>query len=121
MATSAPRSANDGTLYTGDPAADRIVSITGALHRGTAYTAVTPANANVAPSDPTPNYLGVINLTTGARRYTIHKRRPYRLNNRDQPAWSQPTLLGPSATAAGRTDSAYYGRHVIALPRHSTR
>jgi hypothetical protein len=60
-----------GTLYTTDSGADTVDAITGTFTPGTAYTAVTPCNANSAPSTcPGPGYpansLGAINLTTGA-------------------------------------------------------
>lgn len=55
-----------GALIATDSTANSVVVITGALTRGTAYTAVTPGNANTAPTNPLPNYLGTINLNTGA-------------------------------------------------------
>jgi hypothetical protein len=60
-----------GTLYTTDSGADTVDAITGPFTPGTAYTAVTPCNANSAPSTcPAPGYpansLGTINLKTGA-------------------------------------------------------
>ena len=63
-----------GSLYVTDSAADAVDVITGPFKVGTAYTAVAPCNANTAPSvcpPPPPttykgNYLGTINLTTGA-------------------------------------------------------
>jgi len=60
-----------GTLYTTDSGADTVDAITGSFTPGTAYTAVTPCNANSAPSTcPAPGYpansLGTINLKTGA-------------------------------------------------------
>ena len=60
-----------GSLYTTDSGADTVDVITGSFTPGTAYTAVTPCNANSAPSTcPGPNYpanyLGTINLKTGA-------------------------------------------------------
>ena len=59
-----------GTLYTTDSGANTVDAITGPFTPGTAYTAVTPCNANSAPSTcPGPGYpansLGAINLTTG--------------------------------------------------------
>jgi hypothetical protein len=59
-----------GSLYTTDSSATTIDVITGPFTPGTAYTSVTPCNANSAPSTcPGPgytaNYLGAINLTTG--------------------------------------------------------
>ena len=60
-----------GTLYTADSTADTVDAITGPFTPGTAYTAVTPCNANSAPATcPGPGYpansLGAINLTTGS-------------------------------------------------------
>jgi hypothetical protein len=60
-----------GALYTTDSGADTLDVIYGDLDAGTAYTAVTPCNANSAPSTcPAPgfpaNYLGTVNLWTGA-------------------------------------------------------
>jgi len=60
-----------GTLYTTDSGADTVDAVTGSFAPGTAYTAVTPCNADSAPSTcPGPgfpaNSLGTINLTTGA-------------------------------------------------------
>jgi hypothetical protein len=60
-----------GTLYTTDSSADTVDAITGKFTPGTAYTAVTPCNANSAPTicpatGFPANSLGTINLTTGA-------------------------------------------------------
>jgi hypothetical protein len=61
-----------GTMYTTDSSADTVDAITGPFKPGTAYTAVTPCNANsapaVCPAPPAygPNYLGAIDLKTGA-------------------------------------------------------
>jgi len=60
-----------GSLYTTDSGADTVDAITGSFPPGTAYTAVTPCNANSAPTVcPATGYpansLGTINLTTGA-------------------------------------------------------
>ena len=56
-----------GTLYTTDSSADTVDAITGPFTPGTAYTAVTPCNANSAPSTCTTlNTFGMIDLTTGA-------------------------------------------------------
>jgi hypothetical protein len=59
-----------GTLYTTDSTSDTVDAITGPFTPGTAYTAVTPCNANSAPSTcPGPGYpansLGTIDLKTG--------------------------------------------------------
>lgn len=58
-------SSSRGTLYATDSTHDSVVAVTGPLHRGTAYTAATPGNANSAPAAPGPNYLATIDLTTG--------------------------------------------------------
>jgi hypothetical protein len=63
-----------GTLYTTDSGADSVDAITGAFKPGTVYTAVAPCNANSAPTvcpvsgsaTYGPNYLGAIDLKTGA-------------------------------------------------------
>jgi hypothetical protein len=60
-----------GSLYTTDSSADTVDAITGPFTAGTVYTAVTPCNANSAPSTcPAPGYaansLGTIDLKTGA-------------------------------------------------------
>jgi hypothetical protein len=56
-----------GTLYTTDSGANTVDAITGSFTPGTAYTAVTPCNANSAASTcSTLNTLGTINLKTGA-------------------------------------------------------
>src|SRR5215469_6416255 len=61
-----------GTLDTTFSGADTVDTLTGSFKPGTAYTAVAPCNANsapaVCPAPPTygPNYLGTINLKTGA-------------------------------------------------------
>ena len=60
-----------GSLYTTDSSADTVDAIVGSFAPGTAYTAVTPCNANSAPtvcpaSGYPANSLGTINLTTGA-------------------------------------------------------
>jgi hypothetical protein len=59
-----------GSLYTTDSGADTVDVITGTFTPGTVFTAVTPCNANSAPSTcPAPgfpaNSLGTINLQTG--------------------------------------------------------
>jgi hypothetical protein len=58
-------SSRSGTLYATDSTHDSVVAVTGPLHRGTAYTAATPGNANSAPANPGPNYLASIDLGTG--------------------------------------------------------
>ena len=60
-----------GVLYTTDSSANALDLVYGNLRAGTAYTAVTPCNANSAPATcPAPgfppNYLGTVNLKTGA-------------------------------------------------------
>ena len=67
---SAVATSTSGTLYTTDSGADTVDAITGSFTPGTAYTAVTPCNANSAPSTcPGPGYpansLGTIDLKTG--------------------------------------------------------
>jgi hypothetical protein len=64
-------SSASGKLYATDSNANTVDVISGSFTPGVAYTAVTPCNANNAPSTcPGPgypaNYLGTINLTTGA-------------------------------------------------------
>jgi hypothetical protein len=59
-----------GTLYSTDSTSNTVDAITGTFTPGTVFTAVTPCNANSAPSTcPGPGYaansLGTINLTTG--------------------------------------------------------
>jgi hypothetical protein len=60
-----------GRLYATDNGGNTIDTVTGVFSPGTAFTAVTPCNANSAPSTcPAPptypaNYLGTINLSTG--------------------------------------------------------
>jgi hypothetical protein len=59
-----------GSLYTTDSGTDTVDALTGTFTPGTVYTAVTPCNANSAPTTcPAPgytaNYLGTINLKTG--------------------------------------------------------
>jgi hypothetical protein len=56
-----------GEFFTTDSSADAVGVISGPVASGTMLTAVTPCNANSAPSTcTTPNSLGTINLTTGA-------------------------------------------------------
>ena len=60
-----------GELFATDATANTIDSISGPLKPGTAYAAVTPCNANSAPATCpapgfAPNYLGAVNLKTGA-------------------------------------------------------
>ena len=59
-----------GTLYTTDSSSNTVDAITGTFTPGTVFTAVTPCNANSAPTTcPGPGYaansLGTIDLTTG--------------------------------------------------------
>ena len=59
-----------GTLYTTDSSSNTVDAITGTFTPGTVFAAVTPCNANNAPSTcPAPgfaaNSLGTIDLTTG--------------------------------------------------------
>jgi hypothetical protein len=60
-----------GAIYTTDSSADTLDVVFGPFKVGTMYTAVTPCNENSAPATcPAPgfpaNYLGTINLKTGA-------------------------------------------------------
>ena len=61
-----------GAIYTTDNVADAIYKITGPFVKGSALVAVTPCNANNAPTTTCPgpgfpqNYLGQLNLQTGA-------------------------------------------------------
>ena len=67
-----------GAIYATDGSADRIDKITGPFTRGSEVTAVTPCNANSAPSTcPAPGYsapyLGAIDMSTGAvTPLTVH-------------------------------------------------
>lgn len=60
-----------GRLYATDNGADKVDVVTGWFRPGTALVAVTPCNANSAPATcPAPpayppNYLGVLNMSTG--------------------------------------------------------
>jgi hypothetical protein len=54
-----------GVLVTTDSTADTVDVITGIFAPGTAYTAVTPGNANTPPMPTPANYLGTINLNDG--------------------------------------------------------
>ena len=54
-----------GALVATDSSANSVVLITGRFVPGTAYTSVTPGNANTPPVPTPPNYLGVIDLNTG--------------------------------------------------------
>jgi hypothetical protein len=60
-----------GALFTTDSHANTVDIITGGFRPGTVYTAVTPCNANSAPATCPgpgfpPNFLGTLNLGTGA-------------------------------------------------------
>jgi hypothetical protein len=55
-----------GTLYATDSAKNEVVAIHGDFDPGTGFVAVTPGNANNAPPNPGPNYLGTLSLQTGA-------------------------------------------------------
>jgi hypothetical protein len=57
--------ASRGTLYITDGSA-KVYALSGGFKVGTAYSAVTPGNANNAPPNPGPNYLATLNLNTGA-------------------------------------------------------
>lgn len=58
-------SRDSGMLLASDATHNSVVAVSGPLTRGVAYTAVTPANADNAPPNPGPNYLGRIDLFTG--------------------------------------------------------
>jgi hypothetical protein len=61
-----------GTLYVTDGSNDLIWKVTGPFRRGTEIASVTPCNANAAPTTCpappkwVPNYLGQVNMSTGA-------------------------------------------------------
>jgi len=55
-----------GVLLATDSTANSVVAVTGTFAPGTAYTAVTPGNANTPPTPTPANYLGRIDLHTGA-------------------------------------------------------
>jgi hypothetical protein len=57
--------ASRGTLYSTD-GKSKVYAVRGRFHVGTAFSAVTPGNANNAPPNPGPNYLATLNLNTGA-------------------------------------------------------
>ena len=57
-----------GVLLATDSTANSVVAVTGPFAPGTAYTAVTPGNANTPPTPTPANYLGRIDLQTG----TVH-------------------------------------------------
>lgn len=82
----------DGRLYVTDSGADTLNVVTGPFCPGTAFSSVTPCNANGAPAMcPAPprypaSYLGTLNLNTG-------KLSPVKLNG--------PTLHTQSLQFAG--------------------
>jgi len=55
-----------GNLYLTDAQANKVYVLRGHFDPGSAFSAVTPGNANNAPSNPGPNYLATLNLKTGA-------------------------------------------------------
>jgi hypothetical protein len=57
--------ASRGTLYSTD-GKNSVYAVRGHFKVGTAFSAVTPGNANNAPPNPGPNYLATLNLNTGA-------------------------------------------------------
>jgi hypothetical protein len=57
--------ASRGTLYATDGKSN-VYAVRGHFKVGTAFSAVTPGNANNAPPNPGPNYLATLNLNTGA-------------------------------------------------------
>jgi hypothetical protein len=56
--------ASRGTLYSTD-GKSKVYAVRGRFRVGTAFSAVTPGNANNAPPNPGPNYLATLNLNTG--------------------------------------------------------
>jgi hypothetical protein len=56
--------ASRGTLYATD-GKNTVYAVRGHFHVGTAFSSVTPGNANSAPPNPGPNYLATLNLNTG--------------------------------------------------------
>lgn len=54
----------DGTLFVTDGVDNEVFAVRGSFDPGAAFVAVTPGNANVPINEP--NYLGVLNLRTGA-------------------------------------------------------
>jgi hypothetical protein len=54
-----------GALVVSDAAHDTVSVVTGRFAAGTAYTSVTPGNANNPGPHPGPNYLGAIDLASG--------------------------------------------------------
>jgi hypothetical protein len=57
--------ASRGTLYSTD-GKSKVYAVRGRFRVGTAFSAVTPGNANNAPPNPGPNYLATLNLNSGA-------------------------------------------------------
>ncbi|HXN03267.1 MAG TPA: hypothetical protein VN895_00405 [Candidatus Acidoferrum sp.] len=57
--------ASRGGLYATD-GKNHVYAVRGHFHVGTAFSAVTPGNANNAPPNPGPNHLATLNLNTGA-------------------------------------------------------
>jgi hypothetical protein len=60
-----------GAIYTTDATADTVDTVTGRFTVGTSYSSVTPCDENSAPATCpapgySPNYLAMLNLTTGA-------------------------------------------------------
>jgi hypothetical protein len=53
----------DGTLYVSDSPDNTVFAVRGDFHRGTAFVAVTPGNANTPVN--VPNYLGRLDMWTG--------------------------------------------------------
>lgn len=54
-----------GALFVSDPTNDHVDVITGPFRSGQAFVGVTPCDANNAPSNCAPNYLGTLNLRDG--------------------------------------------------------
>ncbi len=57
-------SSSIGTLYATD-GKSTVYALRGHFAKGTAFSAVTPGNANNAPPNPGPNYLATLDLNTG--------------------------------------------------------
>jgi hypothetical protein len=55
-----------GTLFATDAAHDTVDAISGPFLPGDAFVAATPGNANNAPPNPGPNFLGSLDLGSGA-------------------------------------------------------
>lgn len=54
-----------GTLFLTDANQNKVFAVQGRFDVGTAFSAVTPGNANNPPNPPVPNYVATLNLRTG--------------------------------------------------------